>query len=309
MYTPISFLGINDPFSSLSHLIATVAFIFLNAILFYHGRGNALRVTALVIYGITIIFLLSMSGVYHLLEDGSTARHVLRRMDHAGIWMLIAGTFTPIHVIMMSGFWRWGILVIVWVTAITGMVLEVVFFRDFPEELSLMFYLSLGWLGIVSAITYRKSHPGRSIKYMMIGGLSYSIGAIFDYFRWPIIINGVFAYHEIFHLAVVIGISCHWMFIYQIADIAITKRLTLLIKERTDETMATYYFVSCKTENVRFFAYSEPELFEMIHVAVRDHYHHYRRPKSVRLQYIKEQFIDPIPKQKNLVSSERFYKS
>jgi channel protein (hemolysin III family) len=97
---PIPFLGFTDPVSSWSHLLAAVAF-FIGAFLLCHrGRGNAARVTSLIVFSLSLVFLFSMSGVFHLLERGGTARAVLQRLDHAGIWVLIAGTFTPIHTIL-----------------------------------------------------------------------------------------------------------------------------------------------------------------------------------------------------------------
>jgi|GEM_PF-3453297 len=97
------------------------------------------------VFGFACVFLFSMSGVYHFLAAGSIARHVLRILDHAGIYVLIAGSFTAIHGVLFRGFMRWGIILIVWILAINGITLGTIFFDSMPESLSLIFLLSFGW--------------------------------------------------------------------------------------------------------------------------------------------------------------------
>jgi hemolysin III len=247
--TSLSLLGFSEPFSSWSHFVAALFFASQSFFLFHRGRGNPLRITALAIYFVTIIFLLSMSGTYHLLPFGTTGRDVLQRLDHAGIWMLIIGSFTPIHVILFDGFWRWGVLLIIWTIGVTGMILEVIFFKDFPEYLSLIFYLSLGWVGVISSFRYIKQHSTLNIQYMLYGGLCYSVGAIFDFIRWPVIIPWVFGPHEVFHLFIIGGIYFHWKFIHHIADMGIVRKLTVVIKRREQGPD----FAKAKHENIHFF--------------------------------------------------------
>ena len=159
------------------------------------------------------MFLFSMSGVYHLLSFGGTGRFVLRVLDHAGIYVLIAGTFTAIHGILFSGFMRWGVILVVWVLAINGITLGTIFFTSMPEFLSLLFFLGLGWLGIVTGIMLWRKRGIYFIKYFVFGGLSYTIGAVLEFFRFPVLVNGVVGPHEIFHFAVLLGTTLHWMFI------------------------------------------------------------------------------------------------
>ena len=139
----IPILGFRDPVSSWTHLLAAAAALLGSIYLIKKGRGSNVRVFSLVVYSLSLVFLFAMSGVYHLLDQG-LARDVLQRLDHAGIWVLIAGTFAPTHVILFRGPWRWLILMIVWVIAITGLVLEVVYFKTFPEWLATTLFLGLG---------------------------------------------------------------------------------------------------------------------------------------------------------------------
>ena len=168
---PIPILGFADPVSSWSHLLgAGIAFVG-GFFLWHRGRGNAARMTSLMVFSFSLVFLFSMSGTFHMLEFGGTARDVLRRLDHAGIWLLIAGTFTPIHVILFRGGMRWAILLLIWVLAITGLVLEVVFFTSFPESLLLSFFLGLGWLGAVSGGHFMLRFRDPTIRLLAAGGI------------------------------------------------------------------------------------------------------------------------------------------
>ena len=166
---PTPMFGFSDPVSSITHLLAAFAALFGAGFLFARGRGNGPRIFSLMVFSFSLVFLFSMSGVFHLLERGSVARDVFQRLDHAGIWLLIAGTFTPMQVILFRGFWRWSILSLVWTFAITALVLEVIFFHSFPEALLLSLFLGLGWLGAISGYVFRRSFGDPSIKYLAAG--------------------------------------------------------------------------------------------------------------------------------------------
>jgi len=213
-----SILGFADPFSSILHLLAAVVFCVLGFFLVAHGKGSFGRMFSLAVFAFSVVFLLSMSGVFHLLALGSTGRMVLQRLDHAGIFLLIAGSFTPLHSIMFTGFWRWGILAMVWILAITGITLKSIFFDSIPEWLGLGIYLGMGWLGLISGILLSRRLGLSFIKPLVYSGLAYSLGGITEFFSWPILIPGVIGPHEIFHVAVIVGIGIHWYFMYQCID-------------------------------------------------------------------------------------------
>lgn len=212
---PISIPGFTDPVSSFTHLLAALLSLIGGFYLCSKGRGNAARIVALVVFSFALVFLFTMSGIFHLLDRGGEARDVIQRLDHAGIWVLIAGTFTPIQVILFRGAWRWTMLILIWTLAITGLVLEVVFFTSFPEWLLLSFFLGLGWLGAISVVQFAKSFKGASVRLIVIGGCFYSLGAILDFTRPPNLIDGVIGPHEVFHIFVVLAAFAHWLFIYQ----------------------------------------------------------------------------------------------
>lgn len=219
MHAPIETIaipGFSDPFSSISHLVGAGVFFFMGVILLIRNRGEFARTVAFLIFVIGVTFALSMSGVFHLLSPHTTGREVLQRLDHAGIFFLIAATFTPIHVIVFRGFLRWGILLLIWTATITGITLKTIFFNDVAEWLGLLLYLSMGWIGVLSAFLLQRRYGIAYIKPLYHGAVAYTTGAILEYARFPVLIPGVIGPHELFHLLVLAGVTLHWMFIYRV---------------------------------------------------------------------------------------------
>ncbi len=225
MDMPVPIPGFSDPFSSISHLLGAVIFACLSYFLIRLGRKDVGRLLSLVVFAFATVFMLSMSGVYHLLSPEGTARIVLQRLDHSAILVLIVGTMTPIHQILFRGFMRWGWLLLVWLIAIAIIVLKNVFFSSFPEWLGLTLFLALGWGGAVTGgvLWYRRDI--QFVKALFLGGLAYTIGAVLEFLREPVLIKGIIGPHELFHIAVLIGLGYHWQFVYTIARITASKAL------------------------------------------------------------------------------------
>lgn len=211
---PIS--GFNDPFSSLSHLTAAAVFLVLSISLLRLGWGVKSRFIALSIFSFATVFMLLMSSVYHLLSPDGVGRVVLQRLDHSAIFILIVGTMTPIHQMLFKGFMRWGWLTLIWAIAITSIVLKTIFFTSFPEWLGLALFLSLGWLGAVTGGMLWYKRDFAFVKLLLYGGLAYTVGAIVEFVQLPVMIPRVLEAHELFHIAVLIGLAFHWKFIYKI---------------------------------------------------------------------------------------------
>jgi channel protein (hemolysin III family) len=213
----LSIPGFSDPVSSLSHLAGALVFAILAISLIARGRGEARRVFSLAVFAFSCVLLLSLSGVYHLLSHDTAARSVLMRLDHAAIFVLIAGSFTPVHAILLRARWHRILLLGIWAAAIAGLTLKTVYFATLPAWLGLAMYLGLGWLGAISTVAIARRFGWRFILPLVWGALAYSIGALADHFHWPLLIAGIFGPHEVFHLAVLAGISFHWAFIRRIA--------------------------------------------------------------------------------------------
>jgi channel protein (hemolysin III family) len=210
--------GFSEPVSSLTHLLSAGVFAVPGFFLLRKGRGSASRMFALGVFVFTCIFLLSMSGVYHLLEAGGAGHRVLQRLDHAAIFALIAGSFTPIHWVLFRGWARWGVLALIWSLAITGLTLKVIFFDSIPEWLGLSFFLGLGWIGLASGIVLWRRYGFSLVRPLVYSGLCYTAGGVLEFLRTPVLIPGVLGPHELLHIAVLAGIGFHFRFLFGMLD-------------------------------------------------------------------------------------------
>ena len=213
----LSIPGFSDPVSSLTHLGGAAVFAVLGGFLIARGRGEARRVIALAVFVFSCVLLLSLSGVYHLLTPETAARGVLMRLDHAAIFVLIAGSFTPVHAILLRDRWHWHLLAWIWGAALAGLTLKMVYFDTMPRWLGLLMYLGLGWLGLISTVALARRFGVRFVLPLVWGALAYTIGALVDFLDWPVLVANVVRPHEVFHLAVLAGVSFHWAFIRGIA--------------------------------------------------------------------------------------------
>lgn len=233
----VSIPGFADPFSSLTHLVGAAFFAWLIIPTVRRARAagrNAGAVASIVIFGASAVFLLTMSGTYHLLTPGiggqgigsrigitggevgggGAARDVLQRLDHAAIFVLIAGTFTPIHTLLFRGILRGGMLGFIWSLAVVGVTLKSIFFRSTPPTLGLWLYVAMGWLGLVAMVAVARRYGHRAIWPLVAGGVTYTLGAVIEVVEPPALVSGVIRAHEIFHLAVLGGLALHWRFIW-----------------------------------------------------------------------------------------------
>lgn len=213
MSAPIHSLpGFYEPFSALSHLLGALVFAVLTVRLLRDARGDARRVLVYAVFAFTAVLLLSMSGVFHMLEEGTTARNVLGRLDKAAIFALIAGTHTPIQGLFFRGFARWGVLVLMWLVAATGISLFSVFYHSLPVGLGTGIYIAMGWIAGASGLITWRRYGTRSIKLLMLGGVCYTVGAVLLGLDWPTLWPGVFGAHELWHVAVLAALALHWRF-------------------------------------------------------------------------------------------------
>lgn len=217
-----------EPFSSLSHLLGALVFSVLGWRLVRRGRrtpGGAgfRRTAALVVFVITTVLLLGVSGVFHMARPGARWREVFGVLDHAAIFALIAGTFTPVHVIFFRGFWRWGVLLFIWTAAATGVSLTGVFGTQIPHWLIMTIYLAMGWTGVLSMISLARRRGHKPILPLILGGGAYTLGALIDFWNGLWLVEGVLGPHELFHLCVLLGLSLHWQYVWSIADAAPAK--------------------------------------------------------------------------------------
>lgn len=208
--------GFAEPLASWLHLLAAAAALVLTYTLVRSGRTLAARV-GIAVFAVGSVFLFAMSGTYHLLPMDTTARAVLLRLDHAAIWVMIAGTITALQMTSVTGVWRWTMTGVTWAAAITGLVLKTVYFDDFSEGAGLALYLGLGWLGSIAFWRLVKLQGFDLAKPILLGGLVYTVGAVIDFIAPPHLVPGVIGPHEIFHVAVIAGAALHAWGIHRLA--------------------------------------------------------------------------------------------
>jgi len=164
-------------------------------------RGSAQMVVSMSIFGATMVALYAASTFYHALTP-PRAKSIFELLDHGAIYLLIAGTYTPFCLNVLGGGWGWSLFGIGWGLAAIGIVYEVVFRRPW-KKLSLVFYLALGWLVAIAVKPLLESLPGPALWLLLLGGISYSAGAVF--YAWR-----AFPYHHaVWHVFVLGGSALH----------------------------------------------------------------------------------------------------
>jgi channel protein (hemolysin III family) len=211
--------GFGEPVSSWSHFLAAGVYAWMGIQLLRRTarvkRDPVIRSICVGVFAITAVTCLAISGTFHGLHQASSAREALNRIDHAAIFFLIAGTFTGVHGMAFRGLWRWLPIAVLWSLAATSVTFKTIFFHSFPTWLGMSLYLVLGWLGMVSGFMILRKRGFRAMSAILWGGIAYTIGAILFTFNEhiPQIIPGVVGGHEIFHVAVIVGLGFHWGFI------------------------------------------------------------------------------------------------
>ena len=162
-----------------------------------------------VIFAASLIALYTTSATYHTISWGRRMRAVLKRLDHSMIFVLIAGTYTPICLIAASTVWGITILAVVWSIALAGIILKVVW-PGAPRWLSVLLYASAGWLGVIAGVPLTQWLAWAPIGLLFLGGVLYTIGGIIYAARRPNPWPRVFGYHEVFHLFVIAGSALHF---------------------------------------------------------------------------------------------------
>lgn len=204
-------LGFCEPISSWLHAGGAIM-AGLSSRALYRSAATPGGSLALGVFGAAVVLSLAVSGTYHALDTGTTVRAVFQRLDHAFIWILIAATFTPVHVILFRGAWRWAVLTVIWACAVVGVALKTIFFADVGDGLGLALYLVLGWMGAVSAGKIWHQDGRRATHLLLAGGVLYSAGGAASVAEMPVVIPGYVGPHEIFHLAVLAALFVHWRF-------------------------------------------------------------------------------------------------
>jgi hemolysin III len=190
------------------HQYAFFASLVFGALLVAGASGAGER-TAAAVFAAALATMFGVSALYHRLTWPPRARRWMRRLDHAAIYLLIAGTYTPFGLLALSGSWRWTVLPIVWGGALVAIVLKLAWV-DAPKWVAAVIGIALGWVGIV-ALPQLWAHSGRGgVALLGLGGVLYTAGAVIYAARRPDPAPAVFGYHELFHALVIAAAACQY---------------------------------------------------------------------------------------------------
>ena len=201
---------LREPVNGLTHLGAAAAAAVGLGVLVYLARGNAAKAVSLSLYGITLILMFSASAAYHMAQVGPRVLLVLRKLDHSAIYLLIAGTYTPICLTYFTGFWRGGMLAIIWSLALAGIVVKI-FVISAPRGLTAGIYLLMGWLAIAAIRQILTALPTGALVWLVLGGIFFTAGAVIYVLKKPDPWPGRFGFHEIWHIFVILGAFSHFV--------------------------------------------------------------------------------------------------
>ncbi|WP_299779444.1 hemolysin III family protein [uncultured Formosa sp.] len=185
---------------------ALLGIIGLGFLLYYNEQKTAWTIFSVVIYGISIIVLFSASALYHSVTK-DTHKHYLRILDHISIYLLIAGTYSPVLLITLKDSLGWNLFWTVWGIAAFGFILKLFFTGKF-ELFSTLLYLIMGWLIVFDFSNLVQNIGSQGVSLLIAGGVFYTVGIVF------FIVNKIPYNHVIWHLFVLAGAICHFFMIF-----------------------------------------------------------------------------------------------
>lgn len=211
-------LSIKDPGSAITHFIgmilAALASTPLLVLAAHHNGGHA--VPALAVFALSMILLYGASTVYHTLNISENINRILRKVDHMMIFILIAGSYTPVCVIPLRDSVGYPLLALVWGTAVTGMLIKA-FWITCPKWFSSLLYIAMGWVCVLAFTRIIHALPRAGFGWLLAGGIIYTLGGVIYALKLPLFNSRHknFGSHEIFHLFVMGGSLCHYIMMYQ----------------------------------------------------------------------------------------------
>lgn len=205
-----------------SHALAALASLLLTLALCWQSRTDLPRLLSLLIFGLSMLELYTISALYHIGQWTERTRRTLRTLDHANIFVMIAGTYTPLCFNLLAGLLRVTILLVIWTLAIIGVGLAILTLR-LPRWITATLYIGMGWVVVLALPAFLAVIPWYAVALLLLGGILYTLGAVVYARKRPNPFPRVFGFHEIFHLFVIAGsiafASCIWVWALHIPRI------------------------------------------------------------------------------------------
>ncbi|NLH98726.1 MAG: hemolysin III family protein [Chthonomonadales bacterium] len=203
---------LRQPFSGMSHALGAVLSAIGLVILLIAAHGRPWHVVSFAIYGATMIVLYAASALYHSLDVGPDALRRLNKLDHMAIFLLIAGTYTPLCLVTLRGAWGWSIFGTVWGLATVGMA-AMMLWRGCPHWVRVTIYVLMGWIAVIALRPISAALPPAGLWWLFAGGFAYTGGVVFYATEWPKRWPNVFDGHDLWHLFVMAGSACHYVLV------------------------------------------------------------------------------------------------
>lgn len=216
---PIFRFRVKDPGSALTHLIGFIASIFATPVLLIQASVHGASLSALIslsIFMLSMILLYGASTTYHSFDISERANRILQKIDHMMIFLLIAGSYTPVCIIGLSGVSGLRLLALVWGIALVGLILKACWITC-PKWFSSVIYIGMGWVCLLALPELLVNLPAGGFAWLLAGGIVYTVGGIIYALKLPLWNARFknFGSHELFHVFVMGGSFCHFIFMYQ----------------------------------------------------------------------------------------------
>ncbi len=199
-----------EPVSGLTHFFAGIVAIAGLIALLVVGRGDVGKRISLLVYGASLLVMFFASSAYHLVRARPRWVQVLRQVDHSAIYVLIAGTYTAFCYSYFTGVWRWRVLGVIWALAVTGVIVKVFLIKT-PRWVTAGVYVAMGWLALLMPRKIILSLPPGALVWLIVGGIIFTIGAVVYITKRMDFVPGVFGFHEVWHIFVILGSSSHYI--------------------------------------------------------------------------------------------------
>lgn len=209
---------LKDPGSSITHFIGMLMALFSATPLLIRASTNPdkVHVISLAVFITSMILLYGASATYHALDLSEQTNRILRKLDHMMIFVLIAGTYTPVCVIVLGGHTGYSLLALVWGIALAGILVKA-FWITCPKWFSSILYIGMGWICISAIKPIIHTLSLSAFMWLLAGGLLYTVGGVIYALKLKVFNekHAGFGSHEIFHLFIMAGSFCHFIFMYQ----------------------------------------------------------------------------------------------
>jgi len=202
---------VREPFNAATHAVGVLAAIVGLVFLVRQAQG-ALATTAYAVYGASLVLLYLASTLYHSLPVSEAARTWLRKLDHGAVFLLIAGSYTPVTLLALPPGWGWSIFGVVWGVTAVGIVTKTITV-ELPRWADVAIYVSLGWVAVVGVKPLVDAVSWAGLAWLAAGGLAYTVGAIIYATDWPDPLPEKVGAHGIWHLFVLAGSAFHYVFV------------------------------------------------------------------------------------------------